>query len=213
MNKGISLRKTQENIDSTSMSRFLAIDGYEAKRYSFIADFFKEKKGNFLDIGCHSGDLKKYLNNNFKYFATDIMENKMSNYIKSDLNSNTLPFKEELFDGINCSAVLEHLFDPLGMLKEIKRVLKDDGYLLISLPNDKGLNALFCQIFEDIVSYDEAIYGHHWRFSIRTARDFFQKEFKIIKEAPGFGPLYRKYLPFLKFKSLCTEWFMVGIKK
>ena len=124
-----------------------------------------------------------------------------------------MPFEDSFFDAINCSAVLEHLNHPLEVLKELKRILKDDGWLLISLPNDKSLNALYTQLFVKINSYDDSIYGHHWRFSIETAREFFNKEFKIIKEAPEFGPVFRKYLPFLKFKRLGTEWFMLGVKK
>lgn len=33
------------------MSKYLSMSNYEQKRYSFIAGFFKDKKGKFLDIG------------------------------------------------------------------------------------------------------------------------------------------------------------------
>jgi len=195
------------------MSKWLSIGNYGLKRYKFIASFFKDIKGRLLDVGCCRGDLRNYLSQEIEYFGIDGIENNFKNYIKVDLNGKILPFKDKTFDAINCSAVLEHLFYPLELLKEMKRILKDDGILLISLPNDKGLSALFSQIFLDIEPYDKNIYGHHWRFSIKTAREFFQKEFKIIKEAAEFGPLFRKYLSFLKFKPFCTEWFMLGIKK
>ena len=144
----------------------------------------------------------------------DGIGNNFKNYIKVDLNAKKLPIADKEFEAINCSAVLEHLFYPLNLLKEMKRILKDEGIILVSLPNDKSLNALFSQLFVDIKSYDDNIYGHHWKFSIKTAREFFEKEFKIIKESPEFGPLFRKYLFFLtKFRSLATEWFMFGVKK
>ena len=195
------------------MSKYLTMDNYEIIRYEFIANFFKDIKGKFLDIGCCKGGLRKYLPKDTIYFGVDGVNNDFENYIKVDLNSKKLPFKDKIFDCINCSAVLEHLFYPLELLQEMKRVIKDDGVVLVSLPNDKGLSTLFAQLFLNIDSYDNNIYGHHWRFSIKTARDFFQKEFKIIKEAPEFGPLFRRYLSFLKFKPFCTEWFMLGVKK
>jgi ubiquinone/menaquinone biosynthesis C-methylase UbiE len=199
--------------EEKGMSRFLSMGNYEEKRYSFIASFFKEVKGRFLDIGCHSGALSKYLHSELEYFGIDGIDNGFKNYVKADLNAKRLPFTDNMFDAINCSAVLEHLFYPHDILKEMKRLLKDGGTILVSLPNDKSLNALFSQLFVGIRPYDKNIHGHHWKFSIKTAQEFFEKEFKVIREEPEYGPLFRKYLPFLKFKLFCTEWFMLGVKK
>ena len=190
------------------MKRFLDFENYGKKRYQFIAGFFSGRKGSLLDIGCHKGDLKFYLPEGIEYYGIDSSDNNFENYTKYDLNNKTLPFPDEMFDLINCSAVLEHLFYPYEILSELHRVLKHGGVCVISLPNDKGLNTLFSTVFGKIPDYDKGIYSHHWRFSISTARDFVSKKFKIINERPSFGPLYEKYLPFLKFKFLCTEWFM-----
>ena len=204
---GGSLMEVREN-----MSGILAMYNYEATRYKFIGNFFKDIRGKILDVGCCRGGLRKYLHSNLIYYGIDGLKEKFENYVFTNLHSKGLPFKDKMFDAVNCSAVLEHLFYPLDMLKEIKRVLKDDGVVLISLPNDKGLNRILLDLFLDIRSYEDSIYGHHWRFSIQTAREFFQKEFKIIKEVPEFGPIFRRYLFFLKFRKFCTEWFMLGIK-
>jgi len=195
------------------MIKFLKMNSYQKVRCRFISSFFKNKRGKFLDIGCCQGALKEYLHLELDYFGVDGVDNNFKSYLKLDLNFKKLPFKDSTFDAVNCSAVLEHVFYPLDLLRDIKRVMKNDGILLISLPNDKGLSSLFNQIFLDVEEYDISVYGHHWRFSIETAREFFEKEFKIIKEAPEYGPLFRKYLPFLMFKPFCTEWFMLGVKK
>ncbi len=197
----------------TNMSYYLLLHGYEAQRYRFIADFFSGVSGKLLDIGCHKGGLRNYLKKSVEYFGIDGLDEEFENYHKVDLNDKVIPYPDKFFDAINCSAVLEHLFYPYEILCEAKRVLKDNGVILIALPNDKSLNMLFSYFFLPIQPYDELISQHHWQFSIKTAREFFEKEFTIIKEAPEFGPLYRKYLPFLKFKPFCTEWFMLGVKK
>lgn len=194
------------------MSDYLQMNLYEKKRYRFIAVFFQKTTGVLLDIGCCAGGLRKHLHPQLAYVGIDGMENDFPGFKRVDLNAKTLPFETETFDAINCTAVLEHLFYPLEMLHEMKRVLKADGIVLVSLPNDKSLNALYSQLFSRIPSYEDSLYEHHWKFNITTARDFFKKEFRIIQEAPEFGPLYRKYLPFLKFKCFCTEWMMLGKK-
>lgn len=93
----------------------------------------KHLKGNVLEIG--SG--KDYLKNNFK--------NKYNDWISFDFNirSNTidiqgdgqcLPFKNGVFDCVISIDVLEHVPYPEKMIKEIQRVLKKDGILILSTP-------------------------------------------------------------------------------
>ncbi len=45
-----------------------------------------------------------------------------------------LPFKDESFDEVLASHVLEHLFDMGGALREIHRVLKRGGKLIVVAP-------------------------------------------------------------------------------
>lgn len=46
----------------------------------------------------------------------------------------TLPFADASFDRIICAEVLEHVPDYRSMLAEIRRVLKPDGLLVVSVP-------------------------------------------------------------------------------
>jgi len=195
------------------MSYCLSLHGYGPKRYKRIAGFFSETRGYFLDVGCNHGELKEFLKPGLRYFGVDFRGNVFKDFVLADLNRTSLPFKDKSFDAINCSAVMEHLFYPLDLLREIKRVLKDDGTALISLPNDRGLNSRYYYVFGKIDDFDDSVFGHHWRFSINTARSFVEKEFQIIEEWAEFGPIFLTYLFFLKFKSLSTEWFMLCKKR
>ncbi len=56
------------------------------------------------------------------------------NFIKADLEKN-LDFKNDSFDKILFLDVLEHLASRDQILKEIKRILKPNGVLLVSIPN------------------------------------------------------------------------------
>ena len=103
-----------------------------------------------LDIGCGEGrhifgaleafpssyliglDLNKdsldICMENFKFFEE--LPHKDKKFVLG--NSYKLPFKDDEFDLIVCSEVLEHLHEYNDALKEIKRVLKPRGYFLAS---------------------------------------------------------------------------------
>lgn len=67
-----------------------------------------------------------------------------------------LPFATESFDVITLLAVLEHLTDPLGMIKEIERILKKNGKLVMTVPSKAAQPVLeFLSYRLKIVSADE----------------------------------------------------------
>ena len=45
-----------------------------------------------------------------------------------------IPVEDRRYDRVMCTQVLEHVPDPRGVLKELSRVLKDDGELRVSAP-------------------------------------------------------------------------------
>ncbi len=45
-----------------------------------------------------------------------------------------LPFEDESFDIVLCMVVMEHLEDPQSAIREMKRVLKPGGKILVSVP-------------------------------------------------------------------------------
>jgi SAM-dependent methyltransferase len=56
--------------------------------------------------------------------------------VLTNLNlSPNFPFSSQSFDLIVCKDILEHLLDPLAVLADAARVLRDDGTIVISVPN------------------------------------------------------------------------------
>lgn len=80
-----------------------------------------------LDLGC--GEYKI----NDKAYGVDIRRTSSVNVV-CNIESN-LPFKYESVDIVYCRHVLEHIGDLETLLKEITRILKRDGKIVIIVPH------------------------------------------------------------------------------
>jgi SAM-dependent methyltransferase len=93
-----------------------------------------------LDIGCGKGIFSKHLASSNTVYACDLDDfyNEFKDtkvvFIQHDIQEG-LPFKDKFFDVVLASHILEHLKDVEFVLDEIHRVLKNNGILIIGLPN------------------------------------------------------------------------------
>ncbi len=61
-------------------------------------------------------------------------------WIQSDLNQN-IPFRSGEFDGIVCVEGIEHVENPQFLVREMFRILKSHGTLVITTPNTLNLRS------------------------------------------------------------------------
>lgn len=93
-----------------------------------------------LDLSCGGGDSSRMLaSHQFEVIATDFgvpppMDGAIRRVGGVDLNE-YIPFKSGTFDGVNLVEVIEHIEHQAQLIREIGRVLKKDGVVLISTPN------------------------------------------------------------------------------
>lgn len=76
---------------------------------------------------------------------------KISNYFPLRANGQDLFFKDSTFDLAFCVRALQHFDNPLSALKEIKRVLKPDGHLMLCEPvgpEDEKLSEVLTESFQ-----------------------------------------------------------------
>lgn len=101
--------------------------------------------GVVLDAGCGEGAFTERLSGeNYRVIALDIEPRRFRlsgiPLVKGDLN-HTLPFESNSFDCIVALEVVEHLDRWGTFIGEAYRILKPNGFFLISLPNILNLSS------------------------------------------------------------------------
>lgn len=123
-----------------------------------VMKYFKEG-ANVLDVGVYPGTLPKIFkefypgDGKYKFFGCGLgfddkfvtaMENLDVTLFETDLDprlhlqkgrADKIPLSNESIDLAFCTDVIEHFFDPFGMLKEVNRVMKLDEILILTTDN------------------------------------------------------------------------------
>lgn len=111
----------------------------------------KKLSGNkLLNLGGGTGQVSSiYSSVGFDVYNLDIEINNLDNKnIKFDLNDPKLiPFPDKTFDVIICQEIIEHIENPWKMIREAKRLLKEDGIIVITTPNTLSIQSRIMFLF------------------------------------------------------------------
>lgn len=155
------------------------------------------KKGNYLDIGCASGYVLEVAQRyGFEPFGVEVSpqvaqiakekfnSNIFIGTIEKNLSKKTIP--EDFFHLISFFDVLEHLDNPLFVLRKIRKCLVAEGLLLITTP--------------DINSFSSKIMRKKWPHILDEHLTYFSKEtLRAILDKSGFDLLTIE--PAMKFHN------------
>jgi ubiquinone/menaquinone biosynthesis C-methylase UbiE len=123
-----------------------------------------------LDIGC-GPEISKYKSNNPKDKVIGLDKFHVSGAdVIADLEC-TLPFKDNSFDVVNASHVLEHIENFFELLSEIYRILKPNGTLKIKAPYFSSPHAFTNPT--------------HKRFFTYTTFEFFEEKYEENQYCKG----------------------------
>lgn len=121
-----------------------------------IAPLLRDIEGWILDAGCGPAPVVGLLlgaNRKRKIVAVDIgvgmvrlalaraaLEGVAMTGVVADLES--LPFRSQIFDGVACDDTIEHVPDDAAAIRELARVMRPAGRLVLATPNRRRLDVL-----------------------------------------------------------------------
>ena len=212
---------------SLSVERFQNSQWKKSDELNFskrtVLDMVKE--GNVLDVGCGDGLLLEHLKNNslvvsgidISSTAVDICKERGLDCGQGDI-SERLPFDDNSYDNVLLIDVLEHLFQPLEVLKEARRVSRK--YVFISVPNFVSLSARLQVFFGKVPENNTPRDGHVYFMTMNVIRSLLKqsglKANEMIvntfwEKVPAIGLLMATFKKF--FPSLFALSFIIKAEK
>ncbi|WP_418264469.1 class I SAM-dependent methyltransferase [Flavobacterium faecale] len=151
------------------------VKGIALKNKLNLINELQPKKGTILDIGAGTGEfLNVTKDNGWKTIGIEPSDRAKGIAISKgiDFVKDTTELENHSFDVITMWHVLEHVPDLDFQIKELKRLLKPSGSLIIAVPNFKSFDAKHYKEFW--AAYDVPI--HFWHFSKKAIQNLFAKE-------------------------------------
>ena len=182
--------------------------------FDLISKIIKEEKDvkNILDVGCGFGLLSKELKKTYPkldFYGVEHAKEasqfsqKILKLLQCNIEDMVLiksKFKTQKFDVIIFSDVLEHLYDPVGIIKSYKSLLKQDGTIVVTVPNIANIFSRIALLF-GYFNYSETgvMDKTHIRF-------FNRKNLKQLAKESNLKIVSQKY------DSIIVRWFVPLIK-
>lgn len=161
-----------------------------------------------LEIGCGEGTFSKAIKDAFKTEnwgiepekgAAAIAKEKLYRVIVGSAENSIPKLPDNYFDLVVCNDVLEHLVDPWGVLADIKKKLKKNGFILSPIPNVRNFHIVNALVFGGDWAYTESgiLDRTHLRFfTSKSIIDMYESLGYSITSHVGINPMPNKPLKY-----------------
>jgi len=153
-----------------------------------IKKYADNRKIKILDLGCGTGAMLARLKPFGRVYGLDnsqlavrlCQKRGLKNVSRHNMEQAPLPFSNKQFDVVLALDVIEHIRYPEKVICEVRRILKQNGFFIITVPAYKFL-----------WSYWDVILGHSTRYN--------KKSILALLRPNGFHPLFVSYFHTLIF--------------
>ena len=199
--------ESEDYISHTDGSRSLFEKAYQFVKQIALKNKLKcvnqlhQSKGILLDIGAGTGDFLTVAKQN-GWQTIGVEPNDKAKKIAQtkgvEIIESTKSLKDHSIDIITMWHVLEHVPDIENQIKELKRLLKPNGSIIIAVPNFNSYDAKYYDSYW--AAFD--VPRHLWHFSKKAIQSLFEREnFHLEKALPMFFDAFYVALLSEKYKT------------
>lgn len=124
--------------------------GYFQNLRPEVADFLPAHYSKVLEIGCGDGNFHANLKKSCEYWgiepdkdAAEIAWQKLNKVLMGTYEAVDERLPDHYFDLVICNDVIEHMIDHEAFFKKIKNKLKENSYIIGSIPNVRYIGNLY----------------------------------------------------------------------
>ena len=213
--------ESEDYISHTDGKRSLFEKAYQfvkniaLKRKLKLINELQSGKGLLLDVGTGTGDfLSQAKQNGWQIIGVEPNEKAKNIALTKDVTyiDSTSELEDHSVDVVTMWHVLEHVPDVGAQIKELKRLLKPTGKIVIAVPNFNSYDAKYYGKFW--AAYD--VPRHLWHFSRQSIEKLFEREkLQLVETRPMLFDAFYVALLSEKYKTGNMNFisaFLVGLK-
>ena len=152
---------------------------------------FPVRKPDILDVGCGLGIAHRFLSVPRTYVGVDMsattveLARGLHPQATADFHVGALPnlpLSSASIDAAICLEVLEHVDDDRAALRELHRVLRPRGFLIVAVPQ-----TFYWAAYQELI-------GHYRHYTAGSLRGLLRQEgFEVVESLPQLVRLWRTY--------------------
>jgi SAM-dependent methyltransferase len=107
--------------------------------------------GTLVDVGCGNAALFRELEGHaFRYVGVDLLRYPdfppHLELVLSNLDANTIPISDGAADVAVSAETIEHVENPRALMRELVRIVRPGGWVIVTTPNQLSLASLLCLV-------------------------------------------------------------------
>jgi SAM-dependent methyltransferase len=105
--------------------------------------------GVIVDVGAGRGDLGRLLRGRFtRYVGADVVRHAGFpgdlEFVTTDLDTHRVPLPDGAADVVACVETIEHVENPRALMRELVRLARPGGLVIVTTPNQLSLASTLC---------------------------------------------------------------------